>query len=176
MTQLVTSLVLCIEVDACHISHFVPLDGGRLIKDLRSTAVDVERLVLVNGVEYIGPLRSYLPHFSLFIRALHFVCLLPIMVYLSDNFASLGCTVGKKLPAEFFLAILFILVIVLLLFLNLCLSESKGLGVRFCSDILHAVVGTYVHIITWRIPMRGYLGFFDGAEISRSLLAVYSVQ
>ena len=179
LTQFVTFLVLCVEVDASHISYFVSLDGGRLVEDLRSTAVDVERLVLINGVVSIVPLRSSLfdkrclPHF---VRALRFVCLLPAVVYLFDNLSSLRCTLGKKLPAELLLAILLLLVIFLLLFLDVCLRKSKGLGVRFCSHILHPVVGTHVHIIARGIPLRGYLGLFDGAEIDRVLLAVDSVQ
>ena len=139
----------------------------------------MERLVLINGVVSIVPLRSSLfdkrclPHF---VRALRVICLLPMMVYLFDNLSSLRCTVGKKLPAELLLAILLILVIFLLLFLDVCLRKSKGLGVRFCSHILHPVVGTHVHIIARGIPLRWYLGLFDGAEIDRVLLAVDSVQ
>lgn len=177
LTQLVTFLVLCIEVDASHISHSVPLDGGRLIKDLRSAAVDMERLVLIDGFEYIVPLRSCnkrcLPRF---IRALHFVCLLPIMVNLFDDFASFRRTMGKKLPAEFLGAILLVLVIILLLFLNIRLRKSEGLSVRFRPHVLHTVAGTHVHIIARGIPVCRYLGFFDGAEITGVLFAVDSVQ
>ena len=179
LAQLVTFLVLRIEVDASHISYFVSLDGGRLVKDLGSTAVDVERLVLINGVVCIVPLRSSLFDkrcLPQFVRALRVVCLLPMMVYLFDNLSSLGCAVGKELPAELLLAILLLLVIILLLFLDVCLGKSKGLGVRLCSHILHPVVGTHVHVIARRVPMRGYLGLFDGAEGNRVLLAVDSVQ
>ena len=167
LTQLVTFLVFLIEIDACHIADFVPLDGGRLIKDLRSAAIDVERLVLINGVEYIVPVRSCFSHIF---RALHIVCLLSIMVHLFDNFASLRCTVGKKLPAEFFLAVLFFLVF--FLFFNVFLSKSEGLGVRFSSHILHTVVGTHFHIVDGRVSMSGYLRLLDRGKIRSFLLTV----
>ena len=177
LTQLVTFLVLCIEVDASNISHSVPLDGGRLIEDLWSAAIDMERLVLIDSLEYIVPLGSCdkrcLPHF---IRALHFVRLLSIMINLLDNFAPFRSTMGKKLPSEVLLAILNLLVIFLLLFLNICLRKPEGLSVRFCPHILHTVAGTHVHIIAWRIPVSRYFWFLDSAEISSLLLAVYSVQ